>query len=272
MSSASGGCLPIPDRWFQGYVFDLDGTIYLGEQLLPGAAAAVRRVTRAGLRPMFVSNNTTRSALAYERKLRRLGVPANPGSVLTPAAILSGYLHDHELRRVHVLGEAPLRRFLVAEGFQIVATPEEVECVVVSFDRTLTYRKLLVAHRALERGARFIAANPDRFCPMPDGAWPDAGATIGALEASTGRRVEAVLGKPSPLILEAALDRLGLPPERCLMVGDRLDVDVRMARAAGTASALVLTGAAAGGVHIDDGAGPDYLLSTLHDLLPAAGP
>ena len=272
MGSAVSPRFAIPDRWFHGYVFDLDGTIYLGDELLPGAAQAVLRVARAGLRPMFVSNNTTSSATAYERKLRRLGVPAGPGSVLTPAATLPAYLREHRLGRLHVLGEAPLRRFLVARGFQLVGRPEDVECVVVSFDRTFSYRKLLVAHRALERGARFVATNPDRFCPMPDGAWPDAGATIGALEASTGRRVDAILGKPSPLILQAALDQLGLSPARCLMVGDRLDVDVRMAKAAGTASALVLTGAAAGGPRIEDGSGPDYVLSTLHDLLPAGGP
>ncbi|RME85161.1 MAG: HAD family hydrolase, partial [Caldilineae bacterium] len=115
--------------------------------------------------------------------------------------------------------------------------------VVVAFDRTLDYRKLNLAYQALMRGARFFATNADKACPMPGGAIPDAGATIAALEHITGRRLELLAGKPSPLIVQVALERLGLPAERCVMVGDRLETDIRMGQEAGMRTAVVLTGA-----------------------------
>lgn len=258
-----------PGRRFDGYVFDLDGTIHLGEEPLPGAAATLQRLRNEGRPFAFVSNNTTHSARSRELALRRMGLPVPLGSVVTPAAPLVRFLRAEGLRRLYVIGERPLREHLVREGFALPDRPEEVDCVVAGFDRTLVYRKLLIAHRALERGARFIATNADRACPMPDGLWPDAAAVIGALEGSTGRRVELVLGKPSPAMLEAAVERLGVAARDCLMVGDRAETDVRMAAATGVSSALVLTGAAAsrreGG---EEDHRPDFVVASLDQLLP----
>ena len=115
---------------------------------------------------------------------------------------------------------------------------------MIAFDRTLDYRKLNTAYQALQKGARFYATNADKACPMPGGAIPDAGATIVALEHITGRQLELLAGKPSALIMEVALARLGLPPERCMMVGDRLETDILMGQQAGMHTAVVLTGAA----------------------------
>lgn len=261
-----------PGRLFDGYVFDLDGTIHLGPSPLPGAADTLERLRRRRRPFAFVSNNTTHSARSRELALRRMGLPVPRGSVVTPAAPLVRFLRAEGLRRPFVIAERPLRAHLAREGFVLATRAEDVDCVVAGFDRTLTYRKLLVAHRALERGARFIATNADRACPMPDGLWPDAAAVIGALEGSTGRRVELVLGKPSPAMLETALEGMGLAPERCLMVGDRLETDVRMAAAAGASSALVLTGAAAMAVRPRSGGAeevhPDFVVRSLDELVP----
>lgn len=117
-----------------------------------------------------------------------------------------------------------------------------IDAVVVAFDRTLTYRKLNLAYQALVNGARFFATNADKTCPMPGGAIPDAGATIAALEHMTGRRVELLAGKPSKLMIQVALQQLGIPPERALMVGDRLETDIHMGQQAGMLTAVTLTG------------------------------
>jgi HAD superfamily hydrolase (TIGR01450 family) len=120
--------------------------------------------------------------------------------------------------------------------------PEGIGAVIVAMDRTLDYRKLNTAYQALRRDTRYFATNGDNTCPMPGGDVPDAGATLAYFQQLTGRTPELVAGKPSPLILQVALERLGLSARRCLMTGDRLETDMRMGHDAGMATALVLTG------------------------------
>ena len=125
-----------------------------------------------------------------------------------------------------------------------VIDPSGIDAVIVAFDRTLDYRKLNTAYQALMAGARFYATNGDKMCPMPGGGIPDAGGTIAALEHMTGRTLQLLAGKPSTLIMQVALERLGLPAERCMMVGDRLETDILMGQQAGMYTAAVLTGVA----------------------------
>jgi NagD protein len=174
--------------------------------------------------------------------------------VITSAYVLAYHLARTEPNlRLYVIGETILRNELRSHGLVVVdeledqdprqvIEPAGIDAVVVAFDRTLDYRKLNTAYQALLHGARFFATNADKACPMPGGSIPDAGGTIAALEHMTGLRLELLAGKPSGLIVQVALDRLGLPPERCLMVGDRLETDIRMGRQAGMLTALTLTG------------------------------
>lgn len=253
-----------PDRWFGGYVFDLDGTVYLGRGLLPGAGEALARIAERRLPIVYLSNNTLTSPRGYERKLRSLGLPLTPGCILTPAVLLGDCLRERGVRRLHVIAEAPLRRQLRNEGFELTEEVDAIECVVAGFDRHLTYRKLLVAHRALERGVAYVATNPDRACPMPDGPWPDTAAVMGALRATTGREVDEVVGKPSRRMIEAAVSRTGARAEDCLMSGDRLDTDIRMARRGGLHSALVV----ATGDRPRGDVEPEFVVLSILDLLP----
>jgi arabinose operon protein AraL len=114
--------------------------------------------------------------------------------------------------------------------------------VIASFDRTFDYRKLCIAFEALKRGARFVATNPDRTCPIEGGELPDCAGVIAHLEAVTLRKVEAIVGKPSPLTIEATLEILGLPAAECILVGDRIETDIRMGKESGMKTALVMTG------------------------------
>ncbi len=147
--------------------------------------------------------------------------------------------------------------------------------MIASFDRTFVYRKLQIAFDAIRAGARFFATNPDPYCPVPGGGEPDCAAVIAAVEACTGARVEAVVGKPSRHMIDATLTLLDLPAEECLMTGDRLETDVMMGREAGLSTALPMTGATSAADLAGSAVQPTYVLRDLGDLLPPgtiAGP
>lgn len=231
-------------KQYRGYLVDLDGTIYLGEQLIPGADQAVKALRERGAKVLFLSNKPLARRAAYAAKLTRLGVPAGPEDVMNSPLASARYLsRQHPDARIYVLGEQPLVDELAAAGLHFAESPETTDLVLVSWDRQLTYDKLDWAHQALMLGARFFATNPDVTCPLEDGRRvPDTGANIAALEATTGRQLEVMIGKPSPIITEMALAELGLSATDCLLVGDRLETDMAMGAAAGMDTALVLTG------------------------------
>ena len=258
-------------RRFRGYIFDLDGTIYLGERAIPGAPETVRCLRQAGCRVTFVSNKPLQPRERYAEKLTRLGIPTDPADVLTSAHVLGRWLAAQAPGApVFVVGEPPLLAELAGFGLHITNDTrhsEEADFVVAAFDRTFDYGKLNTAFQAIRRGARFVATNADRTCPVEGGEIPDAAAVIGAIEGCTGVKVELVAGKPSSLIVEAGLARMGgLSPQQCLVVGDRLETDVVMAQRAGAASAVVLTGITRREDLAHSAIQPDYVLESVADL------
>lgn len=262
-----------------GFIFDLDGTIYLGEEALPGAVDCIAGLRRIDKRILFISNKPLEPAGVYAEKLSRLGIPAAGEDVITSAYVLGYHLsHTSPELRLYVVGEPNLIAELRSHGLHVVDGPDDqdarsvidpagIDAVVVAFDRTLDYRKLNTAYQALVRGARFFATNADKICPLPGGGIPDAGATIAALEHISGREVELVAGKPSLLVMQVASQRLGLEPGRIMMVGDRLETDIYMGQRAGMQTAVLLTGV----THRSDIQGmvrpPDYVLENLGELL-----
>lgn len=273
MTDPVGSALRRPTRRFGGYVFDLDGTLYLGDQLLPGAAETVASIREAGGRVAFLTNKPLESPAAYAAKLTELGIPAAEVEVVSSTDALLRYL-DHHAKGTRILpiAEPLLVGLLRDRRFETLDPasddPTTADLVVVSWDRTFDYARLVAAFRAVRAGARIVATNPDPFCPTPDGDLPDCAAMLAAIEASTGARAEAIVGKPSPHMAATLLDRLALPPDDTLLVGDRLMTDVLMAREAGMASALVLTGATKR--EALDGAAviPDYVLAGVSEVLP----
>ena len=263
----------------EGFIFDLDGTLYLGEAALPGAAETVSALRAEGKAVLFVSNKPLAPRQEYAAKLTRLGISAIPDDVLT-----SGYVLGFHLAQtapgldLYVVGEENLKEELRGFGLRVVEEfdeqsplevidPQGVNAVVVAFDRTLTYRKLNTAYQALVRGAHFFATNPDLTCPMPGGGIPDAGGTLAALEAMTGRKVELVAGKPSRLMMQVAMQRLNLPPQHCMLVGDRLQTDIAMGKMAGMRTALVLSGATSRSEALRAEPPPDLILETVGEVL-----
>ncbi|MFD5277000.1 HAD-IIA family hydrolase [Pseudarthrobacter sp. NPDC058362] len=237
-----------PVRAYAGYLFDLDGTIYLGDELLPGAAELVHGLRDAGRETLFLSNNPTKNPQMYADKLTRLGLPTPVNRIVNPLVTIVAWLRKEAPGAgVFVIGEEPLQDAIRSSGFRLTEDPREIDVVVASYDRRFDYRKLQIAFDALwqHRRARLVATNPDAYCPMPMGRGePDAAAVIAAIEACTGVKCEANVGKPAGVMLQTALDVLGLPGQDCVMVGDRLQTDIAMAVDAGIDSALVLTGEA----------------------------
>jgi arabinose operon protein AraL len=254
---------------YAGYALDLDGTVYLGDTLLPGAMETIQALRARGSRVVFLSNNPLRSCAAYAARLSALGVPAEPADVLNSSAVMAAYLARRcPGARLFVIGERSLCDELAAAGFTMVEDPAQVDLVVASFDRSFEYRKLAIAFDAIRGGAGFVATNRDPYCPVPGGGLPDCGAIVAAIEACTGTAVEEVVGKPSRIMARAVLRRLGLPAQATLMVGDRLDTDVAMGARAGMVTALVLTGAARRADLRRAAVRPDFVLDDLRGLLP----
>src|SRR5262245_28745750 len=231
--------IALPQR---GWLFDLDGTVYRGEALIPGADRAIARPPAAGRRVAFLSNKPLQTRADYARKLTRLGIPTGDDDVINSSLVLARHLARLDAGApVFVIGEPPLIAELRAHGFE-VRPDHRVRWVVIAFDRTFDYAKLNTALQAVRQGARLIATNPDRTCPTEDGEIPDCAGMIAAVEAVTGATVEVIVGKPSPIILETALARLDVPAADAVIVGDRIETDIVMGKRGGLATVLVLSG------------------------------
>jgi len=251
----------------RGWLFDLDGTVYRGEALVPGADETIAVLRADGRRVAFLSNKPLERRDDYARKLTRLGVPAAPDDVVNSSLVLARHLAALDAGApIFVIGEPPLLAELRAHGFEVRAD-HRVRWVVIAFDRTFDYAKLNTALQAVRQGARLIATNPDRTCPTEDGEIPDCAGMTAAVEAVTGARVEIVVGKPSPIILDVALARLGVPAAEAVVVGDRIETDIVMGKQRGLATVLVLTGV----TRADDprvaGIAPDLVLPSIRDLI-----
>jgi len=259
-----------PTQLYNAYIFDLDGTVYLGNSLLPTAGETIAKLRALGKRTVFLSNNPTHFRTEQAAKLTALGLPTPPEDVINSSVVMVNFLQRHlPAARLFVMGEEPLKTELRAAGFELTQDVARIEVVIASFDRTFVYEKLQIAFDAIRAGARFFATNGDRYCPVPGGGQPDAAAIIAAVEACTNTKIEAIVGKPSHHMAEAVLDLLRLSPDQCLMTGDRLETDVLMGLDAGMAAALTLTGATTPAMLAASGVKPTYVLRQLADLLPA---
>jgi HAD superfamily hydrolase (TIGR01450 family) len=221
----------------------------------------------AGRRVAFLSNKPIQTRDAYAAKLTRLGIPAGPEDVVNSSLVLARHLARLDPGApVFVIGEPPLVAELRAHGFE-VRPDHHVRWVVIAFDRTFDYAKLNTALQAARQGARLIATNPDRTCPTEDGEIPDCAGMTAAVEAVTGRRVEAIVGKPSPIILEVALAALGVTAAECAIVGDRLETDIVLGKRLGLGTVLVLSGV----TRADDPriaeVAPDAVLPSIRELI-----
>jgi glycerol-1-phosphatase len=276
---ARAGWTAVADRGalaegFGGVVLDLDGVVYLGDEVIAAAPAALERVRELGVRVAFVTNNSYRPPDLVAEKLGRLGVKAATEEVLTSAQAtvrLLGGRQGLDGVKVLVVGGPGLRQALEGAGARLVDGSgwREAEVVAVGFDPELTYERARTATLAIRAGARFVGSNPDTTLPTPEGFWPGAGATLAMLQASTGVRPE-VAGKPERALLDTAAAAIGAGPY--LMVGDRADTDLDGAHRLGWTTALVLSGVTRPADLPDLTVAPDHLLADVGGLLDPPGP
>ncbi len=252
----------------RGALIDLDGTVYLGDEILPGSLDGLAALSTADVDSVFLSNNATKRPVGYREKLAGMGIDVPLEAICNSAAIAADFLADtHPGDGVYVIGESALTAELDAAGVDVVTSPTETDVILASMDREFRYEQLqdvLDAHRL--HGPPIYATNPDRTCPVEDGEVPDCGAVIGAIEGMLGREIDAVLGKPSRVTIDVALDRLGLEADECVMIGDRLGTDVRMGDRAGMRTALVLTGVTDRDMLTNADVRPDHVLDSLADI------
>jgi HAD superfamily hydrolase (TIGR01450 family) len=262
-----GGRLAIAPL-YRGYAFDLDGTIYLGDSLIPGADRVIASLRAGGARVVFVTNKPLETSADYAAKLTKLGIPAVASDVISAIDALLLYLADrHPQARVMAIAETVLIDELRGAGFAVTDDPTATDVVVVSFDRTFDYDKLTRAYQAVNAGAVIVATNPDPYCPTPDGGLPDCAAMLAALESCTGAKAEAIVGKPSVYMAIACLARLGVPAEDAVMVGDRLLTDITMGLNAGMASVLVMSGATTEQILSDSNVLPTHVVDDVRGLV-----
>ena len=225
----------------KAFLLDLDGTLYLGDRLFPWTPGFLAVLRERGLRRIFMTNNSSRNAVTYAEKLRRLGVEATPEEIITSGQSAMLYLREHpELGRIYVLGTDALADEVRQAGREVVA--ERADAVLVGYATNLTFESLSGAAIELQHGARFLATHPDQCCPSERGSLPDCGSLCACLATATGRALDQVFGKPSPWMLRLALERVAVEPHEMALVGDRLYTDIRMAVESGMPAVLVLTG------------------------------
>ena len=255
---------------YGAFLVDVDGVLTRGRDALPGAVEAFAALQARG-RALVLTNNSTRSRRELAEHLGRLGFAVSPDDILGSAFLAARYLARHYGPvDVWVLGEDGVRNEMLLAGHRLAVRPEDATWVVAGMDRDVTYAKLAQALRALVGGAKILATNEDATFPTADGLVPGAGAIVGALRGM-GFAAQHVVGKPSPAAFEVALDVLGLPASRVLMIGDRLDTDIVGAQAAGLDSVLVLSGVDS----LDDvdrtGVRPTWVAASFADLCAGRG-
>ncbi len=222
------------------FLLDMDGTIYLGPNPIPGAPEFIRFLRDSGRRYLFFTNNPSGDARQYSDKLSRMGIEATPDDILTAGEATARYLiSDTDYRRVYVLGTPSFENELRCAGLELV--DKEPDAVILAFDKTLTYEKLEKACLWLRDGAPYIATNPDAVCPTEYGYIPDCGAMAALLETATGRTPKYI-GKPNAEMARMGMAKIDAHPSATAMVGDRIYTDMEMAHRARIQSILVLSG------------------------------
>jgi phosphoglycolate/pyridoxal phosphate phosphatase family enzyme len=254
---------------FDGWLIDLDGVVYVGDDPLPGAPEALRAIRGRGAGVLFVTNDPRSSREEYARRLAGLGVPTEPDDVVTSGSATADYLRREGLsgHAVFVMGSSALKAEMVRVGCRVVEGRDglDAEVVVVGGHAGFDYAELAVGSIAARRGARLVATNRDATFPTPDGPAPAVGAIVAAVETASGRRAIAV-GKPEPLMFELARERLP-DRERVVVVGDRLDVDVLGGHRAGLATILVRDPDRPDDDHGERQVDPDYEVPVLAAVL-----
>ena len=253
------------------FLFDMDGTLYLGDELFPFTKPLLKAIRDSGATYLFMTNNSSKSVEDYVKKLSRLGIDADREDFITSSQATAYYLHRHyEGKTLYVCGTESLKEELRREGFALTEDLEKVEVVVTGFDTELTFKKLWDVSWLLTKNPDmpYIATNPDLVCPTEFGYVPDCGSVAIMIKNATGRE-PVVIGKPSPLMPELAMDRLGFMKSETCVIGDRIYTDVKSGLNAGITGILVMSGETTEEILAASPDKPDLVLRDAGEILKA---
>jgi HAD superfamily hydrolase (TIGR01457 family) len=223
------------------FLLDMDGTFYLGEQLLEGALKFIEVMHQQDREYLFLTNNSSKDSRQYAEKITRLGLPISRDKIMTSGEATAMHIQLQKPgARVYIVGTAALENEFSERGF--VLTEDTPDFAVLGFDTTLTYAKMWKLCDLIRAGTPYIATHPDFNCPTETGFMPDIGAMIAFVKASTGREPDLIVGKPNRLLVEKAAERMGIPVSMMCMIGDRLYTDIALGASAGIPTILVLSG------------------------------
>ncbi len=250
-------------------IFDMDGVLYRGDSVIPEAPLLIEALQTAGIPLVMATNNSTATPDGYVAKLQRMGMHVSRDAILTSALATGQYLRaTYEIgSRVYVVGMDALRDAIFGDGY-FEPDSEFPHVVVSGADFKLVFDSLRVACIGIRRGADYVATNPDTTFPTEDGLIPGAGAIVAALTVSGGKE-PVVVGKPSPVMIEACVKQLGTTPERTLLIGDRLDTDILAGNQAGVKTVLVTTGVSSADEIAETGIEPDFVIDSLDEITNA---
>jgi 4-nitrophenyl phosphatase len=225
---------------YEGYLIDLDGTMYRGKEQIQEAVDFVKNLEKEGVPYLFITNNSANTREQVTERLQKFGVPASPEHVFTSSMATAAYIErESKKARVFMIGEIGLQQALENSGCDFVE--EDADYVVMGIDRSLTYQKLETACLAVRKGAKLLSTNKDVAFPTDRGLVPGNGALTSVVAVSTG--VEPTfIGKPEPIIMELAMQKLNLPKQKVLMIGDNYHTDILAGMNADLDTLLVYTG------------------------------
>jgi NagD protein len=245
---SSQGCKPevttdvAPILEKKAFLFDFDGTVWMGGTMIPGVAETIKELRQAGKQPIYLTNNSSKSRAEYFERLQKLGLCADPNEIVMSTDTVTTYLKQHGFSSAYIMGTPAMREMCAEAGVAHEENPAKVAVAVIGFDRTSTAEKLTTVARLVAKGVPYIVAHPDPFCPSDEGPIVDCGAYYACIKTTTGVEAKAVLGKPSASMIAEVEKRFSFDRSDMVVLGDRLYTDVALGREAGVDSVLVLSG------------------------------
>lgn len=252
------------------FLFDMDGTINLGNTLIPGMEGFFDKLKAAGKSYYLLTNNSSKDHGHYVRKMNGLGVPVTDKEVLISSDAFTNWLSKvNPDAKLFVMGTPEFRSIVAKAGFTMTSTLEEgADYVVVAFDQNLTYANLSIACRLIDKGVPYVATHPDVRCPIEGGEFiPDTGAMLEMIKTATGKKPLHIFGKPFEFMVDVVLDRTGFTKDQIAMVGDRLSTDIKFGLNNDILSILVLTGEAKLEDCDKENVHPDVILNHAKEIL-----
>ncbi|MBQ3548071.1 MAG: HAD-IIA family hydrolase [Clostridia bacterium] len=252
------------------FLFDMDGTLYLGNILYDFTIELLNTIKETGSKYLFMTNNSSKSVTAYIEKLQKLGITATKEDFITSSQATSYYLKNHHKdARLYVCGTQSLKDEFISEGFTVTDNIDEVDCIVMGNDTELTFKKLWDVSYLLtvKPDMPYIATNIDYVCPTEFGFVPDCGSVCDMIFNATGKR-PVFIGKPEALMPQLAMEMTGYSKEQTAVIGDRIYTDIKSGINAGTVTVLVMSGETTYEVLEKSDDKPDFVLSDAGLMIP----